>query len=196
MARISDNSIATLGWLLHAAGLMGIATAVVAYVWFVLVPLNQRQQQCELRVAQLEELLAKSPQVRHVYHDFQAELATLKSSVAETQRRLPAELREHEFIEQLRQAATKTGIEFGDYQIGTATELESYSQAELSIQCSGSYGSICRFLDEIDHLARITEISNLQIESGDNFDSYPVQITFVLYFGGATHDRSRKGEVL
>ena len=80
--------------------------------------------------------------------------------------------------------------------MGMISELESYSQAELTFQCKGSYASICQFLHEIDHLARITEISNLQIESADNFHSYPLQVTFVLYFGGATHDRSMKGEVL
>ena len=151
---------------------------------------------CEQRIAQLETLLVKSPRVRQENRAFHAELASLRHSVEETQRRLPHELREHEFVEQVRQVASQSGIELGDYQMGMISELESYSQAELTFQCKGSYASICQFLHEIDHLARITEISNLQIESADNFHSYPLQVTFVLYFGGATHDRSMKGEVL
>jgi Tfp pilus assembly protein PilO len=191
-----ENSIKTLSWLLHITGLLSTAGLVAAYSWFVLKPLVDHEHVCEQRIVQLEALLAKSPKVRQENRAFHAELASLKHSVEETQRRLPPQLCEHEFVEQVRLVATKAGVEVGDYQMGLITELESYSQAELSFQCKGSYASICRFLDEIDHLARITEISNLQIESADNFHSYPIQVTFVLYFGGATHDRSMKGRVL
>lgn len=191
-----ENSIKTLGWLLHGAGLLCVAGIVAAYGWFVLRPLVEHEQLCQVRIAQLEDLLIQTPKVRQENRAYNAELASLKHSVEETQRRLPPELREHEFVEQVRQVATKAGMEVGDYQMGLITELESYSQAELSFQCKGSYASICQFLHEIDHLARITEISNIQIESADNFHSYPIQVTFVLYFGGTTHDRSMKGEVL
>jgi Tfp pilus assembly protein PilO len=191
-----ENSINTLRWALHGACLVCVAGLVAAYGWFVFKPLMEKEQVCQLRITQLKELLVKTPRVRQENRAFHAELAALKHTVEETQRRLPRELREHEFVEQVRQVAAKTGIEIDDYQLGLVTELESYSQAEITFQCQGSYASICQFLDEIDHLARITEISNLQIESADNFHSYPVQVTFVLYFGGATHDRSMKGEVL
>jgi Tfp pilus assembly protein PilO len=196
MTRSVENSISTLGWVLHGAGLACVAATLGAYGWFVIRPLVDHEQLCQQRIAQLEHLLDKTPKVRQENRAFRAELASLRHSVEETQRRLPRELGEREFVEEVRQVAARSGIEVGEYQMGLVTELESYSQAELSFQCKGSYASICQFLDEIDHLPRITEISNLQIESADNFHSYPVQVTFVLYFGGATHDRSMKGEVL
>lgn len=191
-----ESSIKSLGWAMHGVCLICVAGFVAAFSWFVLKPLVEQEQICQQRIAQLEDLLVKSPKVRQENRAFHAELASLKHSVEETQRRLPHELREHEFIEQVRQVATKSGMEVGDYQMGLVTELESYSQAELTFQCKGSFASICQFLHDIDHLARITEIANLQIESADNFHSYPIQVTFVLYFGGVTHDRSMKGEVL
>jgi Tfp pilus assembly protein PilO len=181
---------------LHGAGLLCLTVIVGAYGWLVLKPLVAHEQLCQQRIGQLETLLVSTPKVRQENRAFHAELASLKHTVEQTQRRLPRELREHEFIEQVRLVAGKSGIEVSDYQIGLTTELESYSQTELTFQCKGSYASICQFLDEINHLARITEISNLQIESADNFHSYPIQVSFVLYFGGVTHDRSMKGEVL
>jgi Tfp pilus assembly protein PilO len=181
---------------MHGAGLLCVASVVAAYGWFVIKPLVEHERLCQQRIAQLETLLAKTPKVRQENRAFHAELASLRHTVEETQRRLPTELREREFVAQVRQVAAKSGMEVSDYQMGLTTELESYSQAEVTFQCKGSYASICQFLDEIDHLARITEISNLQIESADNFHSYPIQVTFVLYFGGRTHDRSMKGDVL
>jgi Tfp pilus assembly protein PilO len=196
MSGPDEKSIKTLGWFFHGTGLVCVAASLAAYGWFVLKPLTEHEQLCQQRIYQLEEMLAKSPKVRQENRAFNAELASLRHTVEETQRRLPAELRENEFVDQVRQVAAKAGMEMGDHQLGLITALESYSQAELTFNCKGSYASICQFLDEIDHFARITEISSLRIESDDNFRTYPIQVTFVLYFGGATHDRSMKGDVL
>jgi Tfp pilus assembly protein PilO len=192
----SKNSINKLRWAMHVVCFVCVVGFVAAYGWFVFKPLREHEQACQQRIAHLKQLLVQAPKVRQENRAFHAELTSLKHTVEETRRRLPQKIQEHEFIEQVRQVATKLGMEVGDYQLGLVTELQSYSQAEVTFQCKGSYASICQFLDEIDHFARITEISNLQIESGDNFHSYPLQVTFVLYFGGSTHDRSMKGDVL
>jgi Tfp pilus assembly protein PilO len=192
----SESSINKLGWAMHGVCLVCVAGIVAAYGWFVFMPLKEYEQDCQQRIVQLQELLVHTPKVRQENRAFNAELASLKHTVEETQRRLPQELREHEFMDQVKQVANTSGMEVVNYQLGLTTELESYSQVEVTFQCKGSYASICQFLDEIDHLSRITEVANLQVESADNFHSYPMEVTFVLYFGGATHDRSRKGDVL
>lgn len=191
-----EKQIATLGWALHGAGAILLGIVLLAYFWFVWTPVGQRRELSEQRINQLDQMLKRSPQVRKENEAHRAELASLKSSVEETQRRLPKELREHEFLEQARSIAASTGLELRDYQMGAIEQMESYSKASLTFQCHGSFASICRFLNEIDHLARITEVSSLQIESADNFNHYPLQVTFVLYFGGTSHDRSRRGDVL
>jgi Tfp pilus assembly protein PilO len=196
MRNTIERSIKTLDWLSHGVGILCMLALVGSYSWLVLKPLSQRQELCQQRISQLQGMLLKAPEVRKDNVAYRAELASLKQSIEDTQRRLPPELREQEFIDQMRQIAAKSGVEFGAYQMGSITQLASYSQAELTLQCKGSYASICRFLDEIDQIARITEISNLQIEAGDNFHTYPLQVTFVLYFGGSTHDRNMRGEVL
>ncbi len=191
-----EKQIAMLGGVLHGAGVLMVVLMVGAFIQFGFVPLVDDQQLCDQRITQLESLLAKAPQVQAEHQQRTVELASLKESVVETQRRLPSELREHEFLDQVRAAASKTGIELGEYHLGAIEELASYSKANLTFACHGSFASICRFFNEIDHLARITEISNLQIETTENFKRYPLQVTFVLYFGGATHDRNMRGEVL
>ena len=191
-----EKQMTALGWLLHGVGVATVIAVVGAYLWFVAMPLSERKASCQQRIEQLESMLGKATQVQTDHNTFKTELASLKQSVEETQRRLPRELREEEFLAQVREVATKTGIELGQYQLGMVEDLESYSKANLTFQCHGNFASICRFLDEVDHFARITEISNLQIETSDNFNRYPLQVTFVLYFGGSNHDRSMSGEVL
>jgi Tfp pilus assembly protein PilO len=195
MRRSIEKQVSALGWMLHGLGVAMLALGVFAFLWFVAMPLHARQELSESRSTQLEVMLSKSSQIHHQHEELQVELASLKKSVEETQKRLPRELGEGAFLEQVRQVAVRTGIELGEYQLGTTEELESYSKAQLTFQGHGNYASICRFLDEIDHLASLTEVSNLQIESADNFNSYPFQVTFVLYFGGSNHDRSMRGDV-
>ncbi len=191
-----EKQINTLGWALHAVGVLTTVLTVGAFVEFGFMPFAEQQELCDQRIAQLESMLAKASQVQSEHHNRTVELASLKESVVETQRRLPSEMREHEFLDQVRAAASATGVELGEYRLGAIVELASYSKADLTFECHGSFASICQFLNKIDHLARITEISNLQMETTDNFNRYPLQVTFVLYFGGATHDRSMRGEVL
>jgi Tfp pilus assembly protein PilO len=196
MRKPIEKQIATLNWVLHGMGVVAAALLLGGFVQFVLFPLRDNSAACEQRISQLDAMLAQSTKVQADHRNLNAELASLKESVAETQRRLPKELHEHEFLDQVREIASSTGIELGEYQLGIVQELASYSKAELSFQCFGSFASICRFLDKIDHLTRITEISRLQIESTDNFNRYPVEVTFVLYFGGGKHDRNMRGDVL
>ncbi len=191
----TDKQIARLNWCLHGAGLVILVVCLGAFVQIALKPLAASRAAAESRVDQLEALLARAPQVQHEHQTLRASLAELKESVATTHQRLPSEMREHEFLDQVRTAAQTTGIELGEYQLGTVEDLASYSKVELTFACEGSFASICRFLDQIDHLARIAEVSNLQIQSADNFNRYPHQVTFVLYFGGAAHDRTMRGDV-
>lgn len=196
MRQSNEVQISTLGWLLHGAGIVVLCLLVVGYVFVAGMPLKASKDICEQRVAQLNLMLSKAPRVRAEHKDYQMELASLKQSVEETQRRLPRELNEDQFLEEVRAAAQRTNVSVGDYQLGAIEQLESYSKADVTLQCRGSFASICRFLNEIDHFARITEVSNLQIEAAENLVHYPLQVTFVLYFGGSNHDRSRQGEVL
>ncbi len=191
-----EKQITALGWLWHGAGVTCVIAMVAAYLSFVAMPLAAKDDLSHQRITQLEAMLRKADQVRSDHTAFKTELASLKQSVEDTQRRLPTELREDEFLAQVRKVATKSRIELGQYQLGMVEELESYSKAELTFQCHGNFASICRFLDEVDHFARITEISNLQIETSNNFNRYPLQVTFVLYFGGTNHDRRMSGEAL
>jgi Tfp pilus assembly protein PilO len=196
MRRSIEKQVSALGWILHGVGVAALALCVAANLWFVAMPLYEQHELSESRIAQLQVMLSKSKQVYREHEKLYDELASLKKSVEETQKRLPRELGEGQFLEDVRAVAARMGVVVGEYHLGTTEELESYSKAELTLQCQGNYASICRFLDEIDHFARLTEVSNLQIESTDNFNRYPFQVSFVLYFGGSNHDRSMRGDVL
>ncbi|QEG34199.1 Pilus assembly protein, PilO [Bythopirellula goksoeyrii] len=196
MRNSQDRQIASLGWALHGAGCLLVVASVGAYIALVTRPLNAQMDQGTFRVEQLKELLDRSPQVRLAYSKNKEEFRSLKESVEETLLRLPKELEEMEFIGQINSVAQTSGIEIVGYQMGPVEQLESYSRAEITFQCSGSFASICMFLDKVDHLPRLTEVSRLEIESEQNLERYPVQVNFVLYFGGTSHDRSMRGEDL
>ncbi|TWU29455.1 type 4a pilus biogenesis protein PilO [Bythopirellula polymerisocia] len=196
MRNYQEKQVASLGWALHVAGVLVVLVFVGAYFALVTRPLNTQLDQSTSRVAQLKEVLKRAPQVRSAYSQSKAELQALKASVEETLLRLPAELDENEFIEQVNSVALASGVKIVGHQSGLTERLESYSKAYVTFQCKGSFASICRFLHGIDHLPRLTEVSQLEIESDKYLERYPIQVNFVLYFGGNSHDRSMRGEVL
>jgi len=176
-------------WLLHIAGLSILSVTAGGYYAFVYNPLVEANEHRSQRITQLERLLSASTEVEQQHEALRQELRTLKHSVETTHRRLPSDLQEGEFISEVQEIANSVGLEIEDYHLGEWEELANYSKAEVSLQCRGSYASICKFLDAIDHLARITEISTLELASHHNFESYPVYVTFVLYYGATAHDR-------
>ncbi len=191
-----NNQYALLGWSLHGLGILLFGGVCGAYYWAAICPLEARATMRAQHTEQLQLLLQRAEDFRARHHQLSADLNTLRESVATTLKRLPIELGEDQFIEQVRSIASGTGIAVAEHHIGTVKRLENFGEAEIAFICNGSFGSICRFLDSVSHLSRLTEISRLEIEPGVNSTGYSFQVTFVLYFGGSTHDRHSRGEVL
>ncbi len=196
MKNSNEIQITSLGWALHSAGCLLVIAIVTAYYMFVTSHMNEEMNQYDLRVSQLEAFNERAPKVRSAYSKSKAELDALEQSVEKANLRLPADLDEKEFIEQFRLMADSLGIVVGDYQLGDPGLFEGHARAALSFQCSGSYASICRLLDGIHHSPRLADVSHLSIETNTNKERYSLKVTFDLYFGGKSNDKSIRGEVL
>jgi Tfp pilus assembly protein PilO len=119
-------------------------------------------------------------------------LQGLQRTATETHQRLPALPLDREFVSEVRQVADRVGMEILDHRLSPQQKVATHSQTEVSFRCRGSYASICKFLSEIEQLARLTKVSKLELESDDYLDRYPFQVSFVLYYGLATNDTNER----
>ena len=124
------------------------------------------------------------------------ELEKLEIETASMRSRLPQDLQKSQFESSLRNAAATTAFKFGAAQWKPSATTSTHSRAEVTVTGNGSFASICKFLNEINQLARITKISSLALETSNESASYPLEVTFVLVYGIESNDTDRTGGVL
>ena len=54
---------------------------------------------------------------------------------------------------------------------------------QVTVKGSGSYASICRFVDRLAKLKRLSKVNDLTVSAEGNADEYPMTATLVIYFG-------------
>lgn len=196
MINRAEINLNTLRVVIACAGVATLLLAVGLFHRFVISPYVRQCDLDQRRSDQLIELGNRADAVRTKHRQLKAELVTLQKSVEDTLQRLPAASEEYQFVAQVEEVAQANRVEITNSMIGNVERGESLSRAYVTFECIGSFASICRFLDGIDHLTRLTEVARLEIEPGENLQRYPFQATFVLYFTGNSHDRTMRGGIL
>ncbi len=181
---------------LHLAGVAVILLTLGGFYGLVYQPLQRRQAEHRARTEQLKQLLVNTGTEAVEYRDLSNRLSKMKKTVENLHRQLADHASETMVIEELSGIAAEVNLEVLDYQVGLTKSLPTHSQTEVDFRCHGSYASICRFLEKAEHLTRTTKLSKFELKSEKNSRSYPIQMTFVLYFEGKSHDTKEGREIL
>ncbi|MCA9230679.1 MAG: type 4a pilus biogenesis protein PilO [Planctomycetales bacterium] len=196
MSHSSHNKHKLAEWGLHAGGLAAVGLALLAFYHLVYLRLAEQGETHAIRAEQLQKLLATAESVRDNHRSFRIELEKLEIETASMRSRLPQDLQKSQFESSLRNAAATTAFKFGAAQWKPSATTSTHSRAEVTVTGNGSFASICKFLNEINQLARITKISSLALETSNESASYPLEVTFVLVYGIESNDTDRTGGVL
>ena len=54
---------------------------------------------------------------------------------------------------------------------------------QVTLKGAGSYASICRFMDRLSKLKRLSKVKDLSLSAGGDTNEYPMTATLVIYFG-------------
>ena len=182
-----------LGWLLHGAGLLTLLAGSLAAYRLVYLPLAKKEKACVARIAVLDRLLKNSREIRPEHSRLTQSLAKIRRRADTLRQRIPDRPYEAEFLEQMTQAASDAGLEIRVYRRGAVTVKNSHSQLEIYVSCAGSYPKICGFLDRLARLRRTFTIEKMSVTADPAVETYPVDLTLVLYFG-AQQDSKEKRE--
>ncbi len=196
MIQNKQQNDALIGRSLHMVGVLAIALGIGLYYSLVYKPLVQKRENQTFRIEQVSTLLDDAGRVQTEHRRLREQLKSLEDSIAATRSKLPDELNATKFVSQVSNIAKSVGLQVVDYQQDRAQVVPTHSKTEIRFNCTGSYASICQFLDKVDHLARVVKVSKLDIESDPNLESYPFHVTFYLYYGIETHDTKERQAVL
>ncbi len=181
---------------LHLTGVAGVVLCLGGFYALVFQPLRQSQADHVARVEQIDKLLVHTGTEENEHRQLRTQLREMKESVAKLHHQLASDASEASVIEDLSRLAADVDLEVLDYQIGLTQSLPTHSQTEIEFRCHGSYASICQFLQKAEQLTKTTKLSKFELNSGKNSDQYPIQLTFVLYSEGKSHDTKEKRGIL
>jgi Tfp pilus assembly protein PilO len=116
-------------------------------------------------------------------------LNDLKQRAEGIRARIPDHPNEGEFLKQTTQAAKDSGITISEYRRGEIDYDGDHSRLKVHVSLTGNYASICRFIDRLESLPRLSRIDNLTLSNESHSEVYPVEIILTLFFRAEQSDK-------
>lgn len=196
MAVTSKKHSPVFALSLHAIG--ATVTLAMLFLSYKLIhqPLERKQQADAARIEQLGQLLKKNGTEAKEYRSLQSQLSQMRQAVAEVHDQLTDNVSSDDVLSSLQQLAAELDLEVLNYQVSPPQHHQQHTLSKIELSCNGSYASICNFLNKAEQLAKVTKLTKFGLDAEAKNQSYPIQLTFVLYSDGESNDTKEKRGVL
>lgn len=117
---------------------------------------------------QLDRKLLENAQLRPYADkkaDMERRIATLKEQLEQMNRIVPTEKEAAAFMEMMQAEARKSGIEVRRYTAKPTATREFFTEVPWDIEIDGPYYAMLRFFENVGHMDRIVNISNMKMAS-------------------------------
>ena len=103
---------------------------------------------------------------------------------AEAMTRIPETAQKAEFLSQLSQLATTTGLKIHEFRPGDEVDRKTHRELSIHVTGEASDASLCQFLAGLEKVERLTQLTALQVNGsyGGDSDTYPVSMTVNIFF--------------
>ena len=187
------NQLRALTVMLHLTGALGFLTLLIVAWWFLIRPIETQRRIASQRMAEMDTTLVAADEIRTEHSLLSRRLSADRDQVAALKARIPDDPSETEFLALASELAEETGLQIQDYRPDKTIEAPSFSSLEVELICEGDYASICRFLDGISKLPRLSRIKRLHIDASKPKADYLVEISVLLYFATSSDAAAVKG---
>jgi Tfp pilus assembly protein PilO len=132
---------------------------------------------------ELELLIENAPVMREQHRKVTDKLDEVTSRIAKVQGRVPRDADAGAFLKQVTELASAEQFAIKDFTPDKPHERNGYAEMQVTLKGSGSYASICRFMDRLSKLKRLSKVKDLSLSAGGDASEYPMTATLVIYFG-------------
>lgn len=159
-------------WLKHCGGegrfslgcCLTCFAALLLYLFFVHLPLQEACVSYEGRRAELRGRLAAVMNFKNVHGDMAAYAKELSDREVRAQRVLPMSLGQGVFLQELQQKALQSQVKLQKVVPAETRTVDGVQQMPVSISCSGSYFAVLDFLRRMQQSERLLSIHETRIE--------------------------------
>jgi Tfp pilus assembly protein PilO len=128
-------------------------------------------------------MIQNAPIMRQQHQNATLKLNDLTTRIAEVQRRVPRDADAGGFLKELMELASAEQLAIKDFTPEKPENRNGYAEMRVSFKGAGSYASICRFMDRLSKLKRLSKVKDLSVTAEGDADEYPMTATLVIYFG-------------
>ena len=161
MAKFTD--LAAKVQLAIVIGLLVVITG--AMYWFVYQDMDKHNRDLRATLKAKEDENSALRPYADKKADMERRIATLKDQLEQMKRIVPDEKEAPQFMEMMQAEARKAGIYVRRYEALPTSSKEFFSEVPWDIDIDGPYYSVLRFFDNVAHLDRIVNVSNLKMAS-------------------------------
>jgi Tfp pilus assembly protein PilO len=180
---IIDDETRRFGRLLHYAGVLILVVCLSTGYSLLHVPAEQAIAETSNRIDELMQSVQNAPLIREQHGIVSAKLREVTTRIANVQRRVPNAADEGEFIKQVTALAEAEELSIKAFQPSNPEARDGYAEVQMTLKGEGSFSSICTFVDQLNKLARLSKIKDLELISETEATKYPMTATLVIYFG-------------
>jgi Tfp pilus assembly protein PilO len=179
---VFDDETRRFGRLLHYAGFLAVVVSATAGYSLVHAPAMQAVEERSARVEELTLSMQNALVVREHHRKVSEKLHEVTTRIAEVQRRVPPDANAGEFLKEMTQLAIAQNLAIKDLRPEKPLAKNGYAEMEITLKGTGSFASICSFVDRLARLQRLSKVKNLTLSASDSASEYPMTATLVIYF--------------
>jgi Tfp pilus assembly protein PilO len=178
----SETDLQRLRWTVHGCGALVTVLIVFTAWWIAFYQTETDVQSWRASLAEDSLLLNDEPRLRSQLRDSTRELQTLEGRLNELTALIPDRPEESLFLAQLSELASSTKLQIRDFRPGGVQQSNEVMQLSIQLTGTASYECLCRFLDGLQSLRRLTQVSQLKVSPGVTEGIYPVEMELTIFF--------------
>jgi Tfp pilus assembly protein PilO len=110
-------------------------------------------------------------------------LEEVTTRIAQLQARVPRDADAGAFLKEVTRVASEEQLAIKDFTPDKPVERNGYAEMQVTLKGAGSYASICRFVDRLSKLERLSKVKDLTLSAEGDASEYPMTARLVIYFG-------------
>lgn len=198
-ARLEHLSTARLRLAVHAIG-CGVTASILAVGYFLFFASSENQEVVwQASIDADTQLVAKRDVIASAREMAECELFAMSQRLDQLTAMIPHTPDESRFLAELAELAGQTGLVIRNFRPGPAEDAGSpgseatantntqgddsaLQRIRVNLSGAGSYDGICRFLDGLQALPRLTHVSRLDVVPQVGSELYPVELELSIFF--------------
>jgi Tfp pilus assembly protein PilO len=180
---VIDDNTRRFGRLLHYAGLLATVACAASGYSLVHAPAIEHVAATSAQIEELRLSVKNAPIAREHHQKVSAKLFAVRDRIAAIQRRVPQDAEAGTFLKAVTELATQEQLAIKDFHPEKPTSRNGFAEMQVTLKGIGSYASICKFLDRLSKLTRLSKVKDLTLSAADDAGQYPMTATLVIYFG-------------